>query len=566
MKLSKKFVISAVALALAAGAFADEYDDYGYEEEAAAEPTVTLGGKIEINARAYVDQEDADGDKIKPEDWHTEAFPSGKLTASYEGLSSDVSMTLKFDKTSIMDGYWMDILDEFTARAYVGNAQLEAGKMRVVWGKGDKVHVLDNFNANDYTDYIIPDYIDRRISEPMFRAVYSTNSNIKFEAVYTPMMTPDRLASSGIWQPKASKSLTSTVEELVKARLAGSLGTVISNPTDEDALESLFENLQFDANKLYPDTYKLKYGQVGARTTFTVGPVDLGLSYYLGRNKQPTADLLGLINPNLQAAVKAGVAQKIADANAAAQHYTALAEAETDLTTKAQYEAAAAQYTQGAAQAQAIYDSLGIDEAELPVLNYDIVQVFGFEGATVLFGRLNSRWEFAYNLTKDIKGDDPFVHNNNLSWVAGFDVDLPIHNINVNIQENGKYILNYDKLEDAVYTVYGDSPASTDIVVKAQKKLKQYDTDYTSADTPWNNKLIVNISDTWNHEKIKLDLKGIWGIERGDVLVMPSLSFNIKDDFQLNLSGLYIWCNNHDSEFDGWENNSFAQVGVKYTF
>ena len=563
MKLSKKFVISAVALVLAAGAFADEYDDYGYEEEAAAEPTVTLGGKIEINARAYVDQEDADGDKIKPEDWHTEAFPSGKLTASYEGLSSDVSMTLKFDKTSIMDGYWMDILDEFTARAYVGNAQLEAGKMRVVWGKGDKVHVLDNFNANDYTDYIIPDYIDRRISEPMFRAVYSTNSNIKFEAVYTPMMTPDRLASSGIWQPKASKTLTSTVEGMVKEQLATALATTISSvgtPAYEAACESLLGSLQFDADSLYPDTHKVKYGQVGARTTFTVGPVDLGLSYYLGRNKQPTADTYGIIKPTVQTGVKAGVAQKIADATAAAQKYTALAEEETDPTTKAQYQAAAAQYSQGAADAQSLYNSLAVDETSLPVLDYDIVQVFGFEGATVLFGRLNSRWEFAYNLTKDIKGDDPFVHNNSLSWVAGFDVDLPIHNINVNIQENGKYILNYDKLDDIEYTAYKGTPA------EYSYKLKKYDTDYTSADTPWNNKLIVNISDTWNHEKIKLDLKGIWGIERGDVLVMPSLSFSIKDDFQLNLSGLYIWCNNHDSEFDGWENNSFAQIGCKYTF
>lgn len=541
MKLSKKFVISAVALALAAGAFADEYDDYGYEEEASAEPTVTLGGKVEINARAYVDQEDADGDKIKPKDWHTEAFPSGKLTASYEGLSSDVSMTLKFDKTSIMDGYWMDILDEFTARAYVGNAQLEAGKMRVVWGKGDKVHVIDNFNANDYTDYIIPDYIDRRISEPMFRAVYSTNSNIKFEAVYTPMMTPDRLAGSGIWQPKASKTLTSTVEGMVKEQLATSLATTIGAATDPTspayaaACESLFAALQFDANSLYPDTYKIKYGQVGARTTFTVGPVDLGLSYYLGRQKTPTADV-----------------QSIFDATAAA----------------VMAQKAAAAVTAGQLQ-QAVLDNvitpkLSSYKAGLPELDYEVMQVFGFEGATVLFGRLNSRWEVAYNLTKDIAGDDPWVHNNSLSWVAGFDVDLPIHNINVNIQNNGKYILNNDKIGDAEFSPFAGVDATLAGLFKTS--YEEYDVDYDPNGRYTNNKLIVNISDTWNHEKIKLDLKGIWGIERGDVLVMPCLSFNIKDDFQLSLSGLYIWCNNHDSEFDGWENNSFAQIGCKYTF
>ena len=556
MKLSKKFVISAVALALAAGAFADEYDDYGYEEETAAEPTVTLGGKVEINARAYVDQEDSDGDKIKPEDWHTEAFPSGKLTASYEGLSSDVSMTLKFDKTSIMDGYWMDILDEFTARAYVGNAQLEAGKMRVVWGKGDKVHVLDNFNANDYTDYIIPDYIDRRISEPMFRAVYSTNSNIKFEAVYTPMMTPDRLASSGIWQPKASKTLTSTVEGMVKEQLATSLATTIgaaadpTSPAYAAACESLFAALQFDANSLYPDTYKIKYGQVGARTTFTVGPVDLGLSYYLGRQKTPTADTSTIAN----ATIAAGMTyEALAASGDAKKQYLASQIAENTATDA--YNAVLTPYIAG---------------ATLPTLDYEVMQVFGFEGATVLFGRLNSRWEVAYNLTKDIAGDDPWVHNNSLSWVAGFDVDLPIHNININIQNNGKYILNNDKIGDKEFSPYAGTAIDTAfggaLSANVKYSYKEADVDYDPNDCYTNNKLIVNISDTWNHEKIKLDLKGIWGIERGDVLVMPSLSFNIKDDFQLNLSGLYIWCNNHDSEFDGWENNSFAQVGVKYTF
>ena len=203
---------------------------------------------------------------------------------------------------------------------------------------------------------------------------------------------------------------------------------------------------------------------------------------------------------------------------------------------------------------------LGTYKPGLPELSYDVIQVFGFEGATVLFGRLNSRWEVAYNLTKDIAGDDPWVHNNSIAWVAGFDVDLPVHNINVNIQNNGKYILNNNKIGDAEFSPFAGTAAAS--VLNAS--YKEYDVDYDPNGIYTNNKLIVNISDTWNHEK--LDLKGIWGIERGDVLVMPNLAFNIKDDFQLNLSGLFIWCKNEDSEFDGWEHNSFAQVGVKYTF
>lgn len=561
MKLYKKLILSLAALGLTSVCFAEDWD---IEEQ--TEPTVTIGGLVEVNGRAYIEASESNynADKEKIEyadrpDWDelkTVVFPKGKVNLTYSGISSDVNLSLKFDKTSLYDGFYWDILDEFTARAYVGNAQLEAGKMRVVWGKGDKVHVLDNFNANDYTDYIIPDYIDRRISEPMFRAVYSTNNNIKFEAVYTPMMTPDRLASSGVWQPKASKVLTSTVENLVKTRLATALAKTVEAATPPqsqayaDACKSLFANLQFYANSLYPDTNRLNYGQVGARSTFTVGPVDLGVSYYLGREKTPTADTKKLVN--------AGIASKMTTTALAASSDPAkqglAGQIDTAGSTDA-YNAVLTPYMLG---------------ADLPSLDYEVIQVFGFEGATILFGRLNSRWEVAYNLTKDIAGDDPWVHNNSIAWVAGFDVDLPVHNINVNIQNNGKYILNNDKIGDKEFSPFAGTTLDTGFGGLLSKNVKysyeEFDVDYDPNGIYTNNKLIVNISDTWNHEKIKLDLKGIWGIERGDVIVMPNLAFNIKDDFQLNLSGLFIWCKNEDSEFDGWERNSFAQVGVKYTF
>ena len=86
--------------------------------------------------------------------------------------------------------YHEDIIDELIIRGYfLDNAlTVEGGKMKIVWGKGDKLHVLDNFNADDYTDFIVPDYIDRRISTPMFRVVYSqaSASALSLEGVFTP--------------------------------------------------------------------------------------------------------------------------------------------------------------------------------------------------------------------------------------------------------------------------------------------------------------------------------------------------------------------------------------------
>ena len=84
--------------------------------------------------------------------------------------------------------------------------------MKVVWGKGDKLHVLDNFNADDYSDFIIPDYLDRRISTPMVRAVYSLPlANMNLEGVYTPLLPVDRFATSGRWTPAQVGALTGTV-------------------------------------------------------------------------------------------------------------------------------------------------------------------------------------------------------------------------------------------------------------------------------------------------------------------------------------------------------------------
>lgn len=112
---------------------------------------------------------------------------------------------------------------------------------------------------------------------------------------------------------------------------------------------------QFDQNDLYPDTQKLKYTQAGLRLTGTFGSFDWGASYYYGHYKQPSADL--------SATILSG-------------------------------------------------------KTTMPSLEYDWKQTFGLEAATVL-GRFNLRGELAYNLTDDVAGDNPWVHNNSIAWLAG---------------------------------------------------------------------------------------------------------------------------------------------------
>lgn len=468
---ARTILSAALAGALLAGAaFADDFgfgDDFDFGGESAPSggigavlSAISLNGDASLAGRVYVDRRNDGDTRLKVGDFPTAVFPSLKLGIAYSGASTDFSGTIKLDRTSLGGEHYADILDEFTARVYVNsNVQLEAGKMKVVWGKGDKLHVLDNFNANDYTDYIIPDYIDRRIAEPMFRAVYTTDGGIKFEGIYTPTMTGDRYASKGEWIPG---KMTKAVEKL---------NDMLGKKDDEKISLS---------DLSYPDTFAFKYGQAGIRSTFTLGPVDLGASYYYGHNKQ--------VSVNMQ-----------------------------DLT-----------------------------------LHYDRMQVFGVEAAAVLW-RFNTRAEFAYNLTADTAGDDPWVKNNSIGWVVGFDIDLPIHNVNVNLQNQGSYVLRNDKIDDNTKKMAADG-------------LPVSDGDYDADGRYSNNKLVLAVTDSWDHEKTKLDVKAIWGIERGDVIVLPKLTRTLLDGFDLSLSGMFIWCKDEDSEFDGWQHNSFVTVGARYQF
>ncbi|MCK9169037.1 MAG: hypothetical protein M0P01_01330 [Treponema sp.] len=585
MKKTGIFVCTAAVFLFAAGSvFSQDDTSAGFSDDFSSDfnttgtavsgsstgsSAVTTGGEAELNGRVYVDEENSDGSKKSFSDWDAEATPKGKLDIKYEGSKTDVELKLNFNE-DVFTKYQADIIDELTMRAYLGDFTLEGGKMKVVWGKGDKLHVLDNFNANNYTDFLIPDYIDRRLAEPMFRIVYNApkniaqTSSIRLEGIYTPFMTADRYATSGRWTPASYTALSKKVTQVEENKLAGAWASYVTAQSTYSTLASLASEYSaaaslytltnyadtykasytaakaaydaaiktalgkpaeytvtqaeensavtsaetalsesaeayattlsdvsaFSADDLYPDMYQLKYGQAGARLTATTGMVDWGLSYYYGHYKQPSVDWSGYIT-------------------------SAVSNSGASLVN--------------------------------PSLDYDRLQVFGTEGAVTL-GGFNFRGEFAYNLTDDVSGDDPWTHNNSLGWVFGFDKDLPVNNININIQTIGTYILKKDKLEDGTY--------------------KAYDVDYDENGIYSNDKIVLNISDSYNHEKVKPEVSIIYGIERSDFIVMPKITYRVADGLDIIGKGLYITNFDDDSksEFSSFLNNSFFQLGMKYTF
>ena len=233
MKLSK-YILMAAALLMGAAAYAedfDSFDDFGSFGEVGADSAASkleVNGNVDTEIRAYVDVDEADADQVE-----MDATPSAALDMKYSGNKSDMELSLKIDSDTVKN-HPEDIIDEAVLRGYFGNFTLEAGKMKVVWGKGDKLHVFDNFNADDYSDFIIPDYLDRRISTPMVRAVYSLPfANMNIEGIYTPLLPVDRFATSGRWTPAQVAALTGAVTGSATNKVAAA--DVIISVTVNDA-------------------------------------------------------------------------------------------------------------------------------------------------------------------------------------------------------------------------------------------------------------------------------------------------------------------------------------------
>ncbi len=560
MKLSK-YILMISALLLGGTAWAEDFGDFGGFGDDASDSTASkleVSGGADTELRAYVDV-----DEVKADNIELDVIPSANLELKYSGNKSDVELNLKIDEYTIKN-HPEDIIDEAVFRGRFGDYfTLEAGKMKVVWGKGDKLHVLDNFNADDYSDFIIPDYLDRRISTPMVRGIVSLPvANLNLEGIYTPLLPVDRFAADGRWTPAQVAEMSEGLTKLAKVHLASAIanlenarleaatasalealgtseanasltalvtqayadGKISADPTKVAALmqtgktqqeatvlvlaaaykDYLEENLTAanteytlclaNANNLsanpdviYPNLWTLKYGQFGARATWTLGQVDMGVSYYNGWYKQPSVNA---------SKVNSFLTSYLADG--------------------------------------------AVDEDE-KFLAYDKKQTFGLEASTVLW-HFNVRGEFAYNLTDDIDGTDSWVHNNSIAWLGGFDIDLPFWNANLNVQEIGSFVFHGDECDknalDVDYGVNG----------------------YT------NNKIVCNITTSFMNDKIAPEVTVMYGIENKDLVVMPKLAFNADQNLTLTASGMYIWCGDDNSEFKSWEDNSFVSLAASYQF
>lgn len=586
MKAKELILAGTISAMVFATSFADDFDSFGMDSFGSSfgdssVSALSVSGKAWIDMRGYLNPNGTSSDDYKLfDDVQVKVLPSAKLNLEYSGSVSDVLLALKVDENTIKN-HPIDVIDELALRGYFGNFSLEAGKMKLVWGKGDKLHVLDNFNADDYTDFIIPDYIDRRLSTPMVRTAYSFGvANLNLEAVYAPFLTVDRFATNGVWVPAAYNELSGAVKNSATSKVKDAFEKYTKASASAGTLNALLAEYQAaaGAHKTVSDKKTLVDAAVKDGKGSDIDP-DTNKTYselqpYLATKLSEYESLEKATQAAYEGAVEGKIGDEAAKLTAAGEAYMyALNNANSlnsdpdmiypDLKTLkygqfgTRLTGTFGSFDWGLSYYNGFYKQPSFNATKLDTwlnkylakgttseddkfLAYDRKQTFGFEAATTLW-RFNLRGEAAYNLTEDVDGTDAFVHNNSVAWLGGFDIDLPFWNMNLNVQETGTAILKNDEIKSSRDVDYNENA-------------------YT------NNKFVVNVTTSFMNEKILPEVTVLYGIENGDLIVMPKFTFKPDQSLSLYVNGMYIYSRDDNSEFAAWKNNSFINVGMSYQF
>ena len=349
------------------------------EEDGGSRPAAVWSGGVSARVRGFTDTQ-------SPADGAAEAWTRMNLDLRYAGEKTELFIKLLYDGYRGTDQEMRKLVDEAWLRAYLGRVDLEAGLMKVVWGRGDELHVVDVLNPTDYTDFVNNEYLERRPAQLMFRLVGRVGDASNLELVYQPRLTPDTIPREGPWKPYEVRALEDALAAQAPAlitQLTTYYTTILGVPDPATAaVLAAARAEQIYADPLSEDVpATIADGTWGARWTGSFGGLDLGLLYAWTFHRRPSVD---------------------------ATHF--LADGKVYLT-------------------------------------YDRMHVFGIEAASVLAG-FNLRGEAGYFLTEDPKGKDPRVRNSQAGYAAGFDRDILPDGPNLNVQVRGLLTLGSGGIED----------------------------------------------------------------------------------------------------------------------
>ena len=293
-KLVSIFALSFLLTTLWAEDFTFDSLITGEEDVSASFGGLKMGGKILVPARY------TPGNFIDSETWKGENLLNGTysicpdviLDLSYAQEKTEFTLSMNLDPENI----GVDLLNEMTLTYYGDLMTVKAGYQIKVWGKGDKIHVVDLLNPMDYSDFLNTDYLDRKIAQPMLSLSLPLLMNSQIELVYVPTFTPDQQATEGIWMLSESQALAKIVTSGVTTSALSTYATVLAATTSAPAATAAmvkYMSGHSDLDKLLPVTTSLDFGQGAARLTASYGGVDMGVLYYYGRNRTPSLTVTG---------------------------------------------------------------------------------------------------------------------------------------------------------------------------------------------------------------------------------------------------------------------------------
>ncbi len=477
MNKFKGIFLLSIGLLLAGSAllFAGDSGFTSFGDGASASP-LSWSGTGSVHTRYMTDYNDISASGIT-------LYPELKMSLNYKGEASEFtgSFTLSgnHDFTSSTDvaDYLGRMIDEAYYRVFFKHFTLEAGLMKIVWGKGDEIFTFDNINPVDYSDFMNNSYLDRKMPEAMIKIDIPFGQQGLIEALYTPVFTPDVFPVTGAWVQKDYTAMEAIISGKMKSYVVSRTAALGNDLAASIQAQSEAASLAADTlNK--EDMKTLAHGQGGLHVTDSFGGIDLGAAYEYTYLREPVVDMRAfMVDPT----------QKI------------------DVT-------------------------------------WNRLHLFGVEAATAL-GGFNFRAEGAYYLTEDTAGDDPVVHNNKLQYLFGFDRDLPLHNISINIQTRGEIILGSNNI----------------------KTNGTGDVEYSASDSYTSTVIAADLRDTFFNDTLTLKVSGAYSIGSKDYMLTPGLEYTFKDDASV-LIKYSLFRGDTDTVFGQFKDNDMLDVTFQYSF
>ena len=177
-------------------------------------------------------------------------------------------------------------------------------------------------------------------------------------------------------------------------------------------------------------------------------------------------------------------------------------------------------------------DKISID------IDYNFYHHIGLDFARVIAG-FNLRSEAGANFTGDLDGTDGAVENPFLVWSLGFDRDL-VFGIKANLQGSGSLKLFHGRI-------------SADPLM-----------DCEAGSTLSSTRITGIISRKFLRDELELKVSGLWGIEDGDFLVMPSIAWS-RNDLGLEFYAGFFG-GDEKGELGQYGDNSFVKLQLSYKF